>query len=497
MNQRHGYGVVQIGGFYLGIEISALIEAVQWPEAISPHPTARGVLLGVFTLRGKPVPLVDIRGLFAQGSVEAGPTPLVAVIRHNGGHVGIAVDEVCEIVHVSQDQPCALTSGDRAPGLLSTLLTIQDGKRMIYALDLVYLAGLPDVLLAFEPESGSPGQTLTRQGRLHHYLVFECDGRNFCIDASVVTGLVDKPEITPSDFGNERCLGTTDVRGTKAAVLSLSHVLGFETGKLPAKDQLLLLTAPDGRVSGFGYDRMIAIRRNNPGGLMAVPTYGLREPDLLSAVMSLADGEQALLLAHETLLKRPEVQNYARIFQHEVKCALETHQTARAVHRQACLLFRAPIHFAAPLSQISEILEVPTQLIAVNQPENHLLGQFNLRGEQVPLICLSSLIEASPQSPTPSSRVLVVRGKHSVFGFAVCQVDAIDSFKEFDPTQLERGYSATPGKAQSINDRVRSLVSIGNHQQSWRTTLLDLHNLAVQLEASESTCELIEGYAGT
>lgn len=482
MNGRHGYGVVQVSGVYLGIEISALMEAVQWPADLVPHPTAHGVLIGVFTLRGKAVPLVDLRSLFAQGSSDAGPTPLVAVIRYNGGYIGIAIDEVCEIVHVAEGQPCALVPGDRAPGLLSTLLTIQDGKRMIYALDLAYLAGMPNVLFASDSGREAPSQAATTKGRLHHYLVFECDGRNFCIDASVVTGLVDKPELAPSDFGNERCFGTAEVRGKKVAALSLSHVLGFETGTLPLKDQLLLLTAPDGRVSGFGYDCMVAIRRQDPNGLMAVPTYGLREPDLLSAVMSLGEGEQALLLAHETLLERPEVQSYAKVYQHEVKSARETHQAAKAVLRQACLLFHAPIHFAAPLSQISEILDVPTQLIRVHQPENHLLGQFNLRGEQVPLICLSSLIESLPQSPTPSSRVLVVRGNHATFGFAVCQVDAIDSFKEFDPTQLERGYSANAGRAQSVNDRVRSLVSIGNHEQSWRATLLDLRSLAVQLE---------------
>tara|TARA_R100001143_G_scaffold62349_1_gene65459 strand:- start:1055 stop:2509 length:1455 start_codon:yes stop_codon:yes gene_type:complete len=482
MNDRHGYGVVQVGGVYLGIEIGALMEAVLWPADLMPHPTAHGVLVGVFTLRGKAVPLVDLRSMFAQGSHDAGPTPLVAVVCYNGGYVGIAIDEVCEIVHVAEDQPCALITGDRAPGLLSTLLAIQDGKRMIYALDLSYLACLPGVLFAAESGRETHRQTLATRGRLRHYLVFECDGRNFCIDASVVTGLVDKPVITPSDFGNERCFGTAEVRGKKVASLSLSHVLNFETEALPPKDQLLLLTAVDGRVSGFGYDRMVAIRREDPNRLMGVPAYGLREPDLLRAVMCLGEGEQALLLAHETLLERPEVQSYAKIYQHEVKSALETHQAVKAVMRQACLLFHAPIHFAAPLSQISEILDIPAQLIRVHQPENHLLGQFNLRGEQVPLICLSSLIESSPQSPTPSSRVLVVRGNHATFGFAVCQVDAIDSFKEFDPAQLERGYSANAGKAQSVNDRVRSLVSIGNHEQSWRATLLDLHRLAVQLE---------------
>lgn len=476
-----GYGVVQIGGVYLGIEISALIEAVKWPADLQPHPTARGLLRGLFTLRGRAVPLVDLRTLFGEVEGDLQPTSLVAVIRHKAGHLGIAIDAVSDIARVDAREHCALVSGDGSSGLIPTLLTIQDGQRMIYALDLDYLAALPGVM--FVCDAGREVQSrVAVSAPLQHYLVFECDGRFFCIDASVVTELVDKPSISPTDFGNEFCAGVAEVRGKKVAALSLLQILGFETQASAPKDQLLLLTGPDGRVSGFGYDRMVAIRRHDPNSLMAVPTYGLRHPDMLRGVMDLADGDQALLLAHEALLARQEVQSYANIFQHEVISARESHQAAKAAHRQACLLFQAPIHFAAPLNQISEILDVPTHLIQVHQPENHLLGQFNLRGMQVPLICLSSLIESSPQSPTPASRVLIVSGNHATYGFAVCQVDAIDSFKEFDPQQLDRGYRTNTGKTQSINDRVRSLVSIGNHEHSWRATLLDLRSLAVQLE---------------
>ncbi|GGM18409.1 chemotaxis protein CheW [Pseudomonas asuensis] len=484
MSAIHSYGVVQVSGVHLGINISALIEAVEWPTDVLPHPTARGILVGIFTLRGKAVPLIDLRSFFAPNAVASGPTPLVAIIKYNGGYLGIAIDAVCEIVKMADNQRCTLISGDTSTGLFPMLLMIQDGQRMIYALDLAYLASLPEVVFATDPMSASQSQAFKSSGLMRHYLVFECDARHFCIDASVVTELVDKPLISPSDFGNERCFGSVQVRGKKVAALSLSHVLGFETKTLAAKDQLLLLTGPDGRVSGFGYDRMVAIRRQDPSSMLAVPTYGLREPDLLRGVMNLENGAQALLLAHESLLNRPEVQSYAKIFQHEVLASQSLHQAAKAVNRQACLLFHAPIHFAAPLNQITEILEIPAQHIGLPQPESHLLGQFSLRGEQIPLICLSSLIESSPQPPTLSSRVLIVRGNHSTFGFAVCKVDAIDSFKEFDPTKLEQGYPVNLGRGLSTNDRVRSLISIGNQEHSWRATLLDLRSLAMQLEAA-------------
>ncbi len=356
---------------------------------------------------------------------------------------------------------------------------------MIYKLDLGVLSSLPGVLFAADPSAQIlKEEALAAKNRLLHYLVFECDGRNFCIDASVVTELVDGPEITASDFASDCCFGVTSVRGTKVPALSLSEVLGLDHQRQTSKPQLLLLTAPDGRVCGFGYDRMVAIQRQDPDSLLAAPGYGLPHPELLAGVMNLEEGQQALLLDHPMLLQRPEVKSYTQVYQHDVKPAQASHDVTKAMLRHACLLFDAPTRFVAPLSQIVEIMSVPQQLIGLLQPATHLLGQFNLRGEQVPLICLSSLLGEGTQPQDDASRVLIVRGERSCFGFAVNRVEAIDAFNQFDPAMLDQGWQANTGKGISVNDRVRSLVSVGSQERSWRATLLDLQGLARQLECS-------------
>ncbi|WP_163004578.1 chemotaxis protein CheW, partial [Pseudomonas viridiflava] len=141
-----------------------------------------------------------------------------------------------------------------------------------------------------------------------------------------------------------------------------------------------------------------------------------------------------------------------------------------------------PSRFVAPLSQIVEILAVPRQLIGLAQPSTHLLGQFNLRGEQVPLICLSSLLGETAPAQTEASRVLIVRGERLCFGFTVSRVDSIDAFNQFDPAMLEQGWQTNLGKDISVNDRARSLVSVGSPERSSRLTLLDLQGVARQLE---------------
>lgn len=484
MNTPRAYGVVQINGAFLGIDASSLMEAIHWPANLQRHPVTRGVLAGVFTLRGRPIPLVDLRPLLGDEASEHAPTPLVAILKYNGGLLGVAIDGVCDIVKAADSQLCALGPGGESSGLIPTLIMTGDDSRLIYMLDLAFLASLPGVLFAADTAAGPASHDVRAKSQLRHYLVFECDGQHFSIDASVVTELVDKPLIAPTDFGNGYCLGVTVIRDIKVPVLSLSQVLGFDCTATQGKSQLLLLTATDGRVCGFGYDRMVAIERRDPQSLLSMPAYGLREPELLAGVMNLDKGLQAVLINHQALLERDGVKNYAALYQTQSPSSETRASQAKAVMRQACLLFKSPTQFVAPLSQILEILSIPSPMIGLPQPENHLLGQFDLRGEQLALICLSSLIESSPQAPTPLSRVLVVKGDRLTFGFAVCQVEAIDSFNQFDPAMLAQGWQTNAGKAVSVNDRARSLVSVGSGANSWRATLMDLQGIARQLEAT-------------
>ncbi|WP_024696082.1 chemotaxis protein CheW [Pseudomonas syringae] len=485
MSGMNAYGVVQISGTYLAVVADALMEAVHWPTDLQRHPLTQGALLGVFTLRGKPLPLVDLRGQLASGADHSAPTALVAILKFGGGFLGLAIDAVCDILKASDSQFCSIGPGGTRTGLLPELLLGSEESRMIYKLDLQVLADLPGVMFAADQHAQLlKEQAQAAKRRLLHYLVFECDGRHFCIDASVVTELVDGPEISASDFGSDCCFGVTSVRGTKVPALNLSEVLGLDHKRQPSKPQLLLLTTPEGRVCGFGYDRMVAIHRQAPDSLLAVPGYGLPHPQLFAGVMNLQEGEQALLLNHPALLQRPEVSSYTKVYQHDVQPAQASHDVTKAMLRHACLLFDAPTRFVAPLSQIVEILAVPRQLIGMAQPSTHLLGQFNLRGEQVPLICLSSLLGETPAEPTEASRVLIVRGERLCFGFTVSRVDAIDAFNQFDPAMLDQGWQNTLGRDISVNDRARSLVSVGSSERTLRLTLLDLQGVARQLERS-------------
>ncbi len=473
------FGVLKVAQIEVALDGLALEQVVNWPAHLQRHPLTGGALLGLFSLRGKALPLIDLRHLLGADHDEPRAAK-VAIVNHEGGRFGLAIDGVSDVVKIDAQQICRLQQPHASPALLPELALLGE-ERMVYLLDLAALAALPEVLMAQVRPTAALAPTQQANYALRHLFVFECDRQRFAVDARAITELVDRPELQASKFGHEYCLGIANRRGVDVPALNLSLTLGLEVDvDLQSKQQLLVLTSTEGYRIGFAYDHLVAIERVRAQDILPIPTYGLREPSLFAGVIGRTNGSQALLLEHVALLDRPQTLNFAKIHQTSPPAAgLGVTDTQR--FNQACLVFHAPVQFVVALEQILETLQIPEAFIGLPQPENHLLGQFNLRGEQIPLICLSSLIEGSPQAPGIESRVLLVRGAQRSFGLAVCSTDSIEAFNHSSDRHPE-GWRAGESKAASANSRVRSLVSIGNGEQNRWVTLIDLKKVVADLE---------------
>ncbi len=86
-----------IGGDLYAVTVDILAEIII-PQKVFPVPTTPAFVLGVISLRGNIVPIVDIRpALSLPATSGAGQ---VAIIRHNQYTIGIIVDAVSEVVSV-------------------------------------------------------------------------------------------------------------------------------------------------------------------------------------------------------------------------------------------------------------------------------------------------------------------------------------------------------------------------------------------------------------
>ncbi|MGE1153242.1 chemotaxis protein CheW [Pseudomonas kitaguniensis] len=481
MSDSRAFGVLKLAGLEIAVDAQALEQVINWPTRLQPHPLQNAALLGMFSLRGKALPLIELRSLLGDYAPEqCEPTHMVAIVNHQGQRLGIAVSGVSDVMKIEARDRCRLGGEGTSVALLPELALL-DGERMIYLLDLAALACLPQVLTARSADNDRVARVQDQSHELHHLLVFECDAKRFAVDAKAITELVDQPDMLPSKLGGDYCLGVANRRGVDVPALSLNRVLGIDRlSAASPQDQLLVLTSREGYRIGLMYDRMIAIVRKRASEILPLPTYGLREPALFAGVVGVENGEQALLLEHRALLERPETLSFAKIYQ------TSPPGQGAAVSRtgqmnQTCLVFQAAQQFVVPLDQVLEILDMPEHFVRFAQVETHLLGSFNLRGEQIPLVCLSSLVEGTTPADIALERVLLVKGEFNSFGLVVNRTDSIETFTH-PASEHPAGWERSINGSGSVNDRVRSLVSIGKGDQNRWMTLINLRNVVKALE---------------
>lgn len=122
-----------------GIDILRVQEIKGWENATA-IPNAPKYILGVINLRGKVIPIVDLRKLFQLPEIEYGSSTVIIVIKvEYEGHsrtVGMVVDAVSEVYNISESMEQAtpdfggIVNVEYVKGL-----TTVDGK-MIILLDI-------------------------------------------------------------------------------------------------------------------------------------------------------------------------------------------------------------------------------------------------------------------------------------------------------------------------------------------------------------------------
>ena len=99
--------VIQLVGFkvdreFFGVPIGMVKEIVRLPE-ITPVPDTPEFVEGVINLRGKIVPVIDMRKRLNAPSAEYGKASRVLILELNGKIVGLIVDSASEILKISDE----------------------------------------------------------------------------------------------------------------------------------------------------------------------------------------------------------------------------------------------------------------------------------------------------------------------------------------------------------------------------------------------------------
>lgn len=101
--QKDKYLTFQLAGEYYAIEIKHVTEIVGLQD-ITEVPDLANYIKGVINLRGKVIPVINVRLRFLLQEREYDSRTCIIIINLNGTTVGLIVDEVSEVMNIPEDQ---------------------------------------------------------------------------------------------------------------------------------------------------------------------------------------------------------------------------------------------------------------------------------------------------------------------------------------------------------------------------------------------------------
>jgi purine-binding chemotaxis protein CheW len=167
----HSTAMAGLAGKYMTFKLAQEVYAVEILKVreiiglmdITRVPRSKSFLRGVINLRGKVIPVVDLRLKFEMDQVEATDQTIIIVVnyQHQGQDVtmGILVDEVLEVLSVDggQIEP-APTFGSTAINKDFILGVAKVDKRVLFLLDIAKVLD-EDEIAHTVAAAGGPGST--------------------------------------------------------------------------------------------------------------------------------------------------------------------------------------------------------------------------------------------------------------------------------------------------------------------------------------------------
>ncbi len=100
--QKGKYMTFKSGNEYFGLEIQYIIEIIQL-QAITAIPETEDYIKGLINLRGKVIPVVDVRLRFKQEPFEYDDRTCIIVISMKSMLIGLIVEKIAEVVEIREE----------------------------------------------------------------------------------------------------------------------------------------------------------------------------------------------------------------------------------------------------------------------------------------------------------------------------------------------------------------------------------------------------------
>jgi len=422
---QNQYVTFAVAGELFAVPIAPVQEIIRMP-AVSQLPLAPRTLDGLANLRGRVLPIINLRRLLGCTEREADDATRALVI-HIGQPLGFVVDRVASVVTIDpgQIEPAdaiqSIVNVDYLTGVIKHPRVDGKGHDMLLAIDFARLvegqfsglgaqrggsnAGIgasTDVKPAAETgasESGDAGSEL-------RLVSFSVADQEYALDIAEVQEIVQLPASVnevPNTPGH--VLGVISLRQRLLPLVSLRSLFGLPPVLYSEQQRIVVTTLPGGQHVGLVTDsvkEVLSVPRaqadNMPGMLAA---QGQMEE--ISSICRLDGGKRLVsIIAADKLLRLPAIEKALDLARdagadnsppkdtsmsnaHDDQ-ADDNFEGSGGEDAQVVIFRLGAEEFGVPIMSVQEIVRVPATLTRVPRTPAFVEGVINLRGTVLPVI---------------------------------------------------------------------------------------------------------------
>jgi purine-binding chemotaxis protein CheW len=294
------------------VPVSAVREIVRRQTKIARMPHADGHVLGVIDLRGRLLPLVELRILLGLAHADRldDAAGRIIVLSFGGLEVGLLVDRAREILRVPDDRidPVPVLFRQDS-GEIEAICRLDEGRRLISILD-------PDRLFRSEAvrrtlitqEKGMADSPAVMQSSSETFVIFRLGNVEYGLPSSSVEQVVAVPErLTAIPKAPGFIEGVINHRGTVLPVIDQRRRFAM-TGT--ARSRHIIVAALGTARAGLMVDAVTGVLKIPDDAVEPAPDLSVEQMALISRVANLGE-RMILLLDPSHLLARQEAAQIA------------------------------------------------------------------------------------------------------------------------------------------------------------------------------------------
>lgn len=400
------FGLFRLGGKTVAVHLVHL-EEVARIEMLHPLIDHGGAALGMITVRGVLVPVIDPLGCYADGAAR----PEAAVILCVGGQfVALAVNEVMGIRRFPL-RAIQRLAGERSQRLGAG--TICDGAGLIHVIDVpaIFADG------ATPRAALDPRKTLrASRGLTTPLLTFLAGGVNFAVRADRIVGTVPRRSIEDVTAAGGPFLGTISYYNRRLPILASNLVFGIGAGLRPERFETVVLQFPDDRLVGLAAERIVRVVNSTEDVERALPVHLAHGVRMLRATVSF-DAVIHFVIDQAELVADRELLSIAGLSDKELAPAGTAvgasggapQQKAVVFERERFLLAEAGTRLGIRITDIEAMRTPPPQsdILRTELAWPGFLGLYVLDGELVPLVHLAGHLGRRTAPNAAQARVMM------------------------------------------------------------------------------------------